>query len=289
MSSVNVGEPNGSAIRAILLKVKRANDQTKVLADLQTEYVFSEPCPYRVRRSIKTDFTEHVHYLYLDVAVPLDFSIRLGEIIYDLRSALDQCVFQLALDNTGIEHDQTMFPIYDSPDKFRDNGKRRIEDIGDGPKVFIESLQPYSDRSLPVHNSMLDLNNLSNADKHRVAHLWGFSFGLGETEIATGAEFIPTGFGKILHHGAEICRIIPESPTNEMQVRGSLEATLSIENPTAARRGVSMNLFSVIADVKVIVIALLGALGQQTETIGVEWPVHRSLVSESESSPPSGV
>jgi hypothetical protein len=278
MSSVNIGEPNHSAIRAIGLKVVRASDQTKVLANLQTQYVDTKPRPYRILRAVKADFTEHVYYLRYDVPIPLEFSILLGEIVHNLRSALDQCIFQLALNHTGIEHDKTMFPVFTSLGDFRKHGAWRIRDVGDSPRAFIRSLQPYPERSLPVHHSLLDLNNLSNADKHRIAHLWGLSFGFGETKIVTGAALIPTGLGKILHDGAEICRIVPELPTDKMQVRGSLQATLSIDNPTAARRGVSTNLWNIIADVKSLTGALLGALGQQTEPINVDWPTHESLV-----------
>jgi hypothetical protein len=253
-------------------------NQTKILADAETAYISTEPAPYSIRRAVKDDFTEHVYYLRYHEAVPLDFSILLGEIIYNLRSALDQCVFQLALDHTRVEHDTTMFPVFSSPGDFRRHGAWRIKNIGEGPKAFIKSLQPYTDRSLPVHYSLLDLNNLSNADKHRVAHLWGLSFGLGKTEIATRARLIPTGLGTILHDGAEICRVVPESPTDEMQVRGSLEATLSVSNPSAARRGVSTNLWNIIADVDCLVWALLGAMGQQDELIEAEWPAHESLV-----------
>ena len=175
-------------------------------------------------------------YLQLDVPIPLNFSVLLGEIVYDLRSALDQCVFQLALDHTGIEHEQTMFPIFTSPSEFSKKGARRVEFIGDGPKTLIESLQPYSDRSMPIHHSLLDLNNLSNADKHRVAHLWGLSFTPGKMEVTSDARIDPSGFGTIFGTGAEIFRVYPSHPTAEMQVRGSISATLSIRNPTAAGR-----------------------------------------------------
>ena len=276
MSYVHIGESNGLAIRAILLKVERAYDQTKLLASLQTEYVEAKPRPYRVDPSIQSNLAEHIFRLRFDSPIPLDFSILFGEIIYNLRSAIDQCVFQLALDKTGVEHDKTMFPIFKDPGEFRRFGEWRIKDIGDGPKAFIKSLQPYSDRSLPVHDSLLDLNNLSNADKHRVAHLWGFSFGLNETKVATGATVIPTGINKVLHDGAEICRVIPKFPTDKMQVRGSLLAVLTVANPVPDRR-VSINLWNIVADVRCLVYALLGALGQQDEPIEVEWPPHEVL------------
>jgi hypothetical protein len=246
------------------------------LADAQIAYVDTQPSPYRVRRHVKPGLAEHVFYLHFDVPIPLDFSILLGEIVYDLRSALDQCIFQLALDHTGVEHSETMFPIFTSDGDFGGRGTRRIKFIGDGPRTLIEFLQPYPNRSLPIHYSLLDLNNLSNADKHRTVHLWGLSFLQGKMEVVAGARVVPTGFGKVLHHGAEVFRVFPESPTNEMQVRRSVSATVSIKNPTAAGRGVSLNLWDLIADVRALVKALLSAIGRQASPIQVEWPTHGS-------------
>ena len=276
MASFGISQPDLSAVEAIRLKVNRAHDQTRVLADAEAAYVYAEPCPYRVLRAVKADFTEHVHYLRLDVEVPLAFSILLGEIVYNLRSALDQCIFQLSLDNTGVEKKVTMFPIFARNGEYRKKGAWRIKFIGDGPRTLIESLQPYPDRILPIHHSLLDLNNLANADKHRAVHLWGLSFGSGKMEVAAGARIDPTGFGKVLHDGAEIFRVFPESPTDQIQVRGSVSATVSIKNPTAAGRGVSLNLWDLIADVMVLVSALLDALGKQDNLIQVKWPIHGS-------------
>jgi hypothetical protein len=95
-------------------------------------------------------------------------------------------------------------------------------------------------------------------------------------EVVAGARVVPTGFGKVLHHGAEVFRVFPESPTNEMQVRRSVSATVSIKNPTAAGRGVSLNLWDLIADVRALVKALLSAIGRQASPIQVEWPTHGS-------------
>lgn len=276
MTSIGIGQPEVPAVEAIRRKVVRAYDQARVLADAETAYVDAEPSPYRVRRAIKTDFTEHVYYLQLDVPIPLDFSILLGEIVYNLRSALDQCIFQLALDRTGVEKDTTMFPVFSSPGEYRRKGAWRIKFIGDGPRTLIESLQPYPNRSLPIHYSLFDLNNLANADKHRAVHLWGLSFVFGEMEVATGARVDPTGFGEVLYDGAEIFRVFPETPTNEMQVRRSVRAAVSIKNPTAAGRGVSTNLWDLIADVRTLVNSLLDALGAQNDPIVIGWPLHGS-------------
>jgi hypothetical protein len=61
-----------------------------------------------------------------------------------------------------------------------------------------------------------------------------------------------------------------------MQVRGSLLAVLTVANPVPDRR-VSINLWNIVADVRCLVYALLGALGQQDEPIEVEWPPHEVL------------
>ena len=275
MSTTVIGQPDPPAVEAIRLKVDRAHDQTHALAVAEMEYVDAEPCPYRVLRKVKVDFTEHVYYLRLETPIPLEFSILLGEIIYNLRSALDQCVFQLALNHTGVEKSQTMFPIFTDVDDFQKKGAWRIESVGDGPQALIESLQPYPDRSLAINHSLLDLNNLSNADKHRAVHLWGLSFLPGKMEVASGARIDPVGFAKVLHDGEKIFGVFPQSPTDQAQVRESISATVSIRNPTAAGRGVSLNLWDLIADVRVLVDALLHALDQDRPIL-VNWPTHGS-------------
>jgi hypothetical protein len=90
------------------------------------------------------------------------FSIRIGEIVYNLRAALDYLIFELAGLDTGCIVEGTQFPIERNKKGF----KWRIRGGWlDGLNVThvaaIEALQPYSGCQWTAI-----LRDLSNPDKH---------------------------------------------------------------------------------------------------------------------------
>ena len=62
---------------------------------------------------------------YHPIEVPNDLSIIAGDIIYNLRSALDYLIYELARENSGREKSGTQFPIQD----YRVNPKRPEEGL----------------------------------------------------------------------------------------------------------------------------------------------------------------
>jgi hypothetical protein len=86
--------------------------------------------------------------------VPLTISARIGEILYDLRSALDHVVTDLTIAHSGQELPGTEFPIYTDRDLYfeqvrRDNrsgeparrsGIYKIRGLADAPRDTIHGL-----------------------------------------------------------------------------------------------------------------------------------------------------
>jgi hypothetical protein len=98
------------------------------------------------------------------VQIPMDFSfnILVGEIVYNLRSALDYLVFELAGLDSGYLIEGTQFPIEDKKKGF----KRRkqggwLDGLNCAHIAAIEALQPYRGCDWTAA-----LRNLSNPDKH---------------------------------------------------------------------------------------------------------------------------
>jgi len=86
-----------------------------------------------------------------------------GEICYNLRSALDYLVFELAILDSGSPQDGTQFPIMDAPKDFAGRGKTAyLKGINAAHVACIERLQPYNGC-----NWTRRLRDCSNADKHR--------------------------------------------------------------------------------------------------------------------------
>jgi hypothetical protein len=89
--------------------------------------------------------------------------ILVGEICYNLRSALDYLVFELAKLDSGVEQSGTQFPIMDAPENFNGRGKIAfLKGINASHVAAIEALQPYRGCTWTGR-----LRDFSNEDKHR--------------------------------------------------------------------------------------------------------------------------
>jgi hypothetical protein len=123
--------------------------------------------------------------VYPDFGQPRDLSITLrasmripilvGEICYNLRSALDYLIYELTKLDTGIPQHLTQFPIEDSEKGF---AKRRklshsigwLQGLNERHIACIERLQPYNGVKW-----IKALREISNPDKHReFTHNKGF-------------------------------------------------------------------------------------------------------------------
>jgi hypothetical protein len=107
--------------------------------------------------------------------IPPLFYILIGEISYNLRTALDYLVFTVARIDSGKPQDGTQFPIEDSPEGFgkRVKGKRGVYLIGLNAChiQMVEKLQPYQGCYWTWR-----LRELSNRDKHRHLTILGQTF-----------------------------------------------------------------------------------------------------------------
>jgi len=111
--------------------------------------------------------------------IPLDWSICVGEIAHNLRSALDQLVCQLAIvselgrDWRFCEEKRTGFPIYicgprsGKPMKERFT-RKRLSYLRKPYRTTIQGFQPYKRRNGQRRSPLWLLHQMNNADKHRV-------------------------------------------------------------------------------------------------------------------------
>jgi hypothetical protein len=88
--------------------------------------------------------------------------IIVGEVVYNLRAALDYLVFQLAERDSGAPQDDTQFPIVCKPNNFRLGVNRWLKGINPAHVAAIEKLQPYNRCEWTR-----TLREISNPDKHR--------------------------------------------------------------------------------------------------------------------------
>ncbi len=154
----------------------------------------------------EADGKETLHFL---VDAPTDIQIIAGEIIYQLRSALDHLAFHLVQSNGRIPPRRCQFPLLLEVPKRRNMGipysvpvpyeffEEGLPGISNTAYAFIESVQPY--HSGPgVHNVLRVIGKLANIDKHRhlyvllprlaVRHEFTFSDGMLATSSIGGMK-----------------------------------------------------------------------------------------------------
>ncbi|MDP9238656.1 MAG: hypothetical protein M3P30_14880 [Chloroflexota bacterium] len=121
--------------------------------------------------------------LVASVLAPPEFrlSVIVGEIIHDLRSALDNLACALAYQNSQSRCESTEFPIFSDSKKFRRKRSRLIGEIDPDAQAIIEGLQPYHRGQDFRCDPLWMLYQLSNIDKHRLFHL--------TTWVIDGANF----------------------------------------------------------------------------------------------------
>jgi len=110
-------------------------------------------------------------------SVPVEWGVIIGEIVHDLRSALDLLAWQLALLNKACPYGETMFPIY-SKGRTKDTSKPHFWGKGHGLRLLksidmryrkrIEAFQPYKRRNGGRRSPLFLLQQLNNTDKHRL-------------------------------------------------------------------------------------------------------------------------
>ena len=100
---------------------------------------------------------------HLDDLVPHKAQALAGEIIHDLRSALDNLIYEVSRrNNNDVEVKQTQFVIADDEESYRKQ-QWRLRKLTVKQRSKVESIQPYNNEDKWASL----LSDLSNRDKHR--------------------------------------------------------------------------------------------------------------------------
>jgi hypothetical protein len=164
---------NQSLLSSARVKVVRAYKQ---LNELESEVqMFSERKPYRIIR--ESDFNSRDEILIYEPTelMPLEWSTIIGEILYNLRSALDQAVHELSILETGNPVKRSEFPICETKDSFESKSSaNKIRGLSQKTQDIIKQLQPYymeqfADGRVSAIKILHDMNIM---DKHKELHIF---------------------------------------------------------------------------------------------------------------------
>lgn len=155
-------------------KIGRAREHFNFLKGDFQRFINSHP--YATRQEFKPDTGKTFLVYYPTAALPTSWSLVVGELLYNLRSALDHVVYDLG---TGVSMSE--FPIFNEKRLFfepKRNGKTPTNRSGlykirgitnKRARRLIEEMQPYHVRQGTA--LLWVLHELNNIDKHRTLHL----------------------------------------------------------------------------------------------------------------------
>ncbi len=166
MSLESFGPPIRISLADPYLKTTRAKEHLEALRE-QLD-AFSKSKPYSIVR--EDDIEHQCHRVSIKVVdTPDRITLIVGDLLYCLRSALDQLVWFLAkLTLSYPEH--TQFPILDVLNAgARKTFEKQTAGVPADAVEIIESLQPYHrpDAAAIQSDPLWRLNALCNIDKHR--------------------------------------------------------------------------------------------------------------------------
>jgi hypothetical protein len=186
--------------------------------------------PYRVELDFDEKAACHVVYIRVFEDPPLELSLMVGDLLQNLRSALDYLAWQLALlCNTEEELTKPAvarnitFPISRRAEDFASHSL--LSFIPEEACAAIKRLQPYQRRDGAEGHALFILNELAKVDRHRVLHASLASLELAHILLDWGDSVDREPYFDLtitadepFEDGTEIGRVFGLGPDSDMSV-----------------------------------------------------------------------
>ncbi len=205
-------------LKSAYLKVERAKQQ---VTELESKIsLFFEKRPYTIYRECDSKNGDELIVYYPTEAIPLEWSVLIGEILFNLRSSLDLAVYELTIKEIGNPLPKTEFPIFNDRASFfqtKKNGDAasgsglfKIRGLNQKTQDCIEQLQTYHVHVLGGITYVKILHDLNIVDKHKELHICRYTNRQIEiinlNQIPLPGLAIRTGFGINLDERVELVR-----------------------------------------------------------------------------------
>lgn len=217
-----------------LRKVARAKEHLDALTTLSDEFFKREL--YSVRHELDPDAPDWIrHILVVADDPPPEWGALLGDVVQNLRAALDHLVWRL-VPLTGAKGDRrTQFPIVCYARAWNGAQGRNLRGVHKEHRALIRALQPFQRSHSVQFHPLAQLVWLSNVDKHRLVHT---SLVVGGWAAPPTVALLDASAAEVaacevvIHrirpeHSAEIARVfLPAFPSSKAQVEMQGKLTL---------------------------------------------------------------
>lgn len=155
---------------SVTLKIDQA---TKHLSNLKKEVnAFLSRKPFIVVTE-EASSGDLVYRIRIQAPIPVRWSADIGDLLHNLRSALDHLAWELVLANGQQPTRDTSFPISDDEPSFKDNLQKQLHGASAAARTAVENLKPYKGGG---SDDLWRIHTLNLIDKHRMIVLAGASY-----------------------------------------------------------------------------------------------------------------
>lgn len=194
------------------LKIRRAEEHIDELRGAAQDFI-SRP-HWSMTLEDDPQFPPSTYRFNVTEKPPLYIGTIVGDIVSNLRAALDHIIWQAALRHRkGRRPDRkTSFPIYDDAALYVEKSRGSLRHISRAARDVVESLQPYHRPDWPETYLLHVLNELVRVDKHQTIM------------PVIGAARIETNRGEIirlptLDDGDRVTFSVPKPLNHDLEIR----------------------------------------------------------------------
>lgn len=152
-------------------KTDRAIAHIHALKGEMETFFDEEPAAFRAISKVDMESSRYLLRVMIDRPFPDWWGLIVGDVVQNLRAALDQFVCQM-VHAKGKEPDRHAFPIFTAPPaegtQAARTWNRMLAGLDPEAVAFIERCQPYHGPNGPRGHTLFALRELSNEDKHRL-------------------------------------------------------------------------------------------------------------------------
>ena len=148
----------------VRVKIARANVHLDELKRRLNDWRVSKPYPIVVE--IESNSGDQLWKVGDEPIPPPDLPV-IGDILFNLRSALDHLAWQLVLKAGNVPSRRTEFPIFNDPDIWKRDAPRKMAGMNGVMKDRIKALQPCFYNHTHRKKAIWGLQDYGNTDKHR--------------------------------------------------------------------------------------------------------------------------
>jgi hypothetical protein len=224
-------------------RIERANSHRIALGETWNDFIDDDP--YTAVVIVEDDGTGGIWVRPNYDSLPPVFGLELGEVLYHLRAALDACIYQAAMLETGQDpppnERDLQFPLCSSRESF-ERCIRNIAPLSPERRNMVERLQPYNTPEVApqflvcnFNRNLSIVNDWARKDRHRRLHVvgsWGSKANpklrLSDGEVvATFTSITQSGFLEAESQVASF-RIEGYTPEMKTKVQGNPDIMIDI-------------------------------------------------------------